>query len=43
MVEDAIWSDWDPFRQVLKVAFVGEGGVMQVCLNRSAQFSLARP
>ncbi len=27
MGEDAVWSDWDPFNQVLKVAFVNEGGV----------------
>lgn len=25
--DDTIWHDWDAFRQVLKVAFVGEGGI----------------
>lgn len=24
MAEDLIWSDWDPFHQVLKVAFVDQ-------------------
>ncbi len=27
MAEDTVWSDWDPFLQVLKVAFVNEGSV----------------
>ncbi len=27
MSDETIWHDWDPFLQVLKVAFVNEDGV----------------